>query len=79
MNLWVKLLQKMFLNPLVHANQASAKSKLLQVSSDGPNINLSFPDLLEEDRNEKQMSQFVHIGTCGLHTLHNSMKHGEKA
>ena len=24
-------------------------------------------------------SQFVHIGTCGLHTLHNSMKHGEKA
>ena len=25
------------------------------------------------------MSQFVHIGTCCLHTLHNSMKHGEKA
>ena len=24
-------------------------------------------------------SQFVDIGTCGLHTLHNSMKHGEKA
>ena len=25
------------------------------------------------------MSQLVHIGTCGLHTLHSCMKHGEKA
>ena len=69
----------MVLNPLVHANQASAKSKLLQVSSDGPNINLSFLDLLEEDRNEKELSQLLHIGTCGLHTLNNSVKHDEKA
>ena len=52
--------------------------KLLQVSSDGPNVNLSFLDL-EEDRNEKELSQPVHIGTCGLHTWLNSMKHGEKA
>ena len=56
-----------------------SESKLLQVSSDGPNVNLSFLDLLEEDRNEKELSQLVHIGTCGLHTLHISMKHGEKA
>ena len=52
---------------------------MLQVSSDGPNVNLSFIDLLEEDRNEKELSQFVYIGTCGVHTLHNSLKHGEKA
>ena len=56
-----------------------SESKLLQVSSDGPNVNLSFLDLLEEDRDEKELNQLVHIGTCGLHTLHNSMKHGEKA
>ena len=51
---------------------------MLQVSSDGPNVNLSFIDLLEEDRNEKELTQLVCIGTCGLHTLHNSMKHAEK-
>ena len=54
-----------------------SESKLLQVSSDGPNVNLPFLNLLEEDRNEKELSQLVE--TCGLHTLHNSMKHGEKA
>ena len=36
-------------------------------------------DFLEEDRNEKELSQLVHIGTSGLHALSNSMKHGEKA
>ena len=56
-----------------------SKSKLLQVSCDSPNVNLSFLDLLEEDRNEKELSQHIHIGSCGLHTLHNFMKHGEKA
>ena len=56
-----------------------SESKLLQVSSDGPNVNLSFLDLLEEDRNEKELSQHVHIGICGLHTLSNSMKHSEEA
>ena len=53
-------------------------SKLLQVSSDGPNVNLSFLDLLEEDRNDKVLRKFVHIGTCGLDTSHISMKHGGK-
>ena len=48
-----------------------SESKLLEVSFDGPNVNLSFLDLLEEDKNEKELSQFVHIGTCGLHTLRN--------
>ena len=50
------------------------ESKLLQVSSDGPNV-----DLLDEDRNEKELSQPVHIGTCDINTSHNSIKHGAKA
>ena len=28
---------------------------------------------------EKELSQLAHVGTCGLHTLQNSSKHGEKA
>ena len=55
-----------------------SESKLLQVSSDGPNVNLSFLDFLEEDRNDKVLRKFVHIGACGLHTSHISMKHGGK-
>ena len=55
-----------------------SKSKLPQVSSDDQNVNVSFLDLLEEDKNEKELNKLVHIGTYGLHTLHNSMKHGEK-
>ena len=50
-----------------------------QVSPGFLYVNLSSIDLLEEDRNEKEFGQLVHIGTCGLHTSHNSMKHGEKA
>ena len=52
---------------------------MFHVSCDGPNINLSFLDLLEEDGNEKELSQLVQIGTCDLHTLHSSMEDGEKA
>ena len=40
-----------------------------------PKRNRSFLDLLEEDRNDKVLRQFVHIRTCGLRTSHISMKH----
>ena len=60
-----------------------SESKLFPVFSDGPNVNLSFLELLEEERNEKELSQewekLAHIRTCGLHTLNNSEKHSEKA
>ena len=55
-----------------------SEGKLFPVFSDGPNVNLSFLELLEEDRNEKELSQLAHIRTCGLHTLKNSMKHSKK-
>ena len=61
----------------------SSIGKLLQMSYGKkrhfPNVNLSFPDRLEEDMNEKKLSQLIHIGSYGLHTLHHSMKHGEEA
>ena len=55
------------------------ESKLLQVSSDGPNVNLVFLDLLNEHRSDNELSRLIDIGTCGLHTTHNSMKHGENS
>ena len=51
------------------------ENKLLQVSSDGPNVNLAFLDFLNEHRSDNELSRVINIETCGLHTVHNSMKH----
>ena len=53
------------------------ENKLLWVSSDEPVINLAFLDLLNEHRSDNKQSWLINIGICGLHTIHNSMKHGE--
>ena len=53
------------------------ENKLSQVSSDGPNVNLAFLDLLSEHRSDNELSSLINIGTCGLHTINNSIKHGE--
>ena len=55
------------------------EDKLLQVSMDGPRVNTSFIAMLNEDRRENELTELVSIGTCGLHTVHNSLKHGENA
>ena len=55
------------------------ENKLLQVSSDGPNVNPAFLDLLNEHRSDNELSHLINIGTCGLHTINNSMKHGENS
>ena len=54
-------------------------NKLLQVSSDGPNVNLAFLNILNRFRQDKEQPHLVNIGTCGLHTFHNAFKNGEKA
>ena len=41
----------------------TSECKLFQVSSNGSSVNLSFLDLLEQDKNEKELSQLVHIET----------------
>ena len=33
--------------------------------------------MLNEDRRENELTELVSIGTCSLHTVHNSLKHGE--
>ena len=55
------------------------KEKLLQVSSDGPKVNLLFLKILAEKHKDEELSQLLDLGTCGLHTAHNAFKHGEKA
>ena len=55
------------------------KEKLLQVSLNGPNGNLLFLKILAEKRKDEELSQLIDLGKCGLHTVHNNFKHGEKA
>ena len=54
-------------------------NKLLQVSWDGPNVNLVFLDILNRFREDNEQPHLVNIGTCRLHTLHNAFKNDEKA
>ena len=48
--------------------------EFLQISSDGPNVNLKFLQQFNEKRDFNQLPQLINIGTCGLHTVHGSMK-----
>ena len=52
------------------------KSKLIQVLSDDPNVNLK---ILADCHEEEDLIQLIDIGTCSLHVLHSSFKHGEEA
>ena len=47
---------------------------LLQISSDGPNVNLKFLEMYNEKRQFNDLPALLNIGTCGLHTMHGSLK-----
>ena len=54
--------------------------KIIQVSSDGPNINLNFLNLMRENRKENNLPELSKIGTCGhAHIVHGSLKCGLNA
>lgn len=55
------------------------RSKILQVSSDGPNVNLAFLNQVKESRKDDLLDPLIDIGTCSLHTLHRSFQTGEKS
>ena len=52
---------------------------LIQPSSDGPNVNLKFMDILGRKRKDAEMNNLISIETCGLHKIHSVLRHGEEA
>ena len=59
-------------------NKLNSES-FIQISSDGPNINLCFLELFAEKKKEsEELPPLIQIGTCGLHTIHGSIKAGVK-
>ena len=53
-------------------------AKLLQIASDGPNVNLKFLELFDQKRQFLELLAVINVGTCGLHTVHGSLKAGVK-
>ena len=51
----------------------------MQVSSDGPNVNLAFLKKYASVRQEKELDPLIDLGTCGLHLVHGTMKASTKA
>ena len=52
------------------------EDKLVQLSMDGPSVNIKLLQVVQDDRKDKGSPHLLDIGTCGLHTLHGSFKTG---
>lgn len=50
--------------------------KLLQVSMDGPSVNLSFQRKLNTHLASQGISELINIGTCSLHPVHTAFMKG---
>jgi len=49
---------------------------ILQVSMDGPNVNWSFYEKMQQKVKSECGCQMLNIGSCGLHIVHGAFKHG---
>ena len=78
-SLWARPRQQTCFQSLMIAHNHCRKKKMIQISSDGPNVNLSFLNLVRENRKDNNLQELLEIGTCGLHTVHCGLKHGGKA
>ena len=59
-----------------NASSMLDQSKLVQISSDGPNVNLKFLQIIKDFQEELDHLPLIDIGTCGLCTVHGSFKTG---
>ncbi|XP_029845476.2 uncharacterized protein LOC115328421 [Ixodes scapularis] len=61
---------------LLSALEPLPLEKILQISMDGPNVNLKFFKNFQVHLQEAYQVLCVDIGTCGLHTMHNAYRAG---
>ena len=55
------------------------KQKCIQISSDGPNVNLKFLDLLNEKSRNECLNELISIGTCCRHTVSKVFQNAESS
>ena len=53
-----------------------SEDKLVQLSMDGPSVNVKLLQVVQDDRKDKGLPHLLDLGTCSLHTLHGSFKTG---
>ena len=51
-------------------------SKVLQVSMDGPSVNMKFHQNLQSYREEFELPKLIEIGSCSLHIIYGAFKTG---
>ena len=51
-------------------------NKILQVSMDGPSVNLKFHRDVQSNREEFELPKLIDIGSCSLHIIHGAFKTG---
>ena len=51
-------------------------NKILQVSMDGPRVNLKFHRDVQSNREERELSKLIDIGSWSPHTIHGAFKTG---
>ena len=49
-------------------------NKILQVSMDGPSVNLKFHRDVQSNREELELPKLIDIGSCSLHTIQGTFK-----
>ncbi|XP_013856113.1 uncharacterized protein LOC106511946 [Austrofundulus limnaeus] len=49
---------------------------LIQLSMDGPNVNWKLFSIVQQHIEEQTGRKMLNVGSCGLHTLHNSFRAG---
>lgn len=50
---------------------------MVQISFDGPNVNLSFLDMIKDNCLTEELPNLIELCSCGFHTFHNVFKQGE--
>ena len=55
------------------------ENKLVQISMDGPNVNLKMLQKINEERTANEFHHLISIGSCGLHTVHGAFRTGAEA
>ena len=66
------------LQKLIEPLSSFSHSNVLQLSMDGPNVNLDVLKQYHQYRVEKEHPMIVNIGSCGLHILHGALQYGFK-
>ena len=54
------------------------KKKLIQIAMDGPNVNWSVFNMVEEERKVNNFPLLINIGSCALHIVHGAFENGAK-